>query len=125
MDHGVTFARAPARPFSASAPGSRRRLGTLLRLLAWFAPLLALGPLVAISTSPPALIRGPYLQLVTRTSVTVLWHTDDAGVCGLEIRPAGGREPTRIVGDTSAVCSGAPTLARFRLRPTRRTQTTC
>jgi predicted phosphodiesterase len=36
------------------------------------------------------LTRGPYLTLLTRTSVTVVWNTDIATNCGLRIGPTGG-----------------------------------
>jgi hypothetical protein len=36
------------------------------------------------------LTRGPYLQLLTTNSVTVVWNTDTTAACSLAIRPLGG-----------------------------------
>jgi hypothetical protein len=54
------------------------------------------------------LVRGPYLQLLTDRSVTVVWKTDVPAACSLAIRGAG--RPERIVegavGTTCAVAAG-------------------
>ncbi len=69
------------------------------------APLL-LGALL-LAASPAAavtLIRGPYLQLLTTHSVTVVWNTNVRAACALAIRPLGGAT-TVIAGGTSTVCA--------------------
>ena len=73
-----------------------------LRRLRWLVPLLLLSPLAAVSTSLPSLSRAPYLRLLTRTSVTVVWRTDAPADCGLDIWPAGAAAPTRIGGAAAA-----------------------
>ena len=52
------------------------------------------------------LTRGPYLQLLTTHSVTVVWNTDVAAACSLTIRPIDG-STTTIGGDTGTVCAVA------------------
>jgi predicted phosphodiesterase len=60
--------------------------------------------LLGVLISGPALVRGPYLQLLTPESVTIVWETDVPVVCGLEIGPAGGAA-TVIAGATGTVCA--------------------
>jgi hypothetical protein len=50
------------------------------------------------------LVRGPYLQLLEGTSVTVMWKTDVAAACSLSIKRIGSAA-TRITGATGTVCS--------------------
>jgi predicted phosphodiesterase len=82
----------------------RRRARSLWRRrpLRWLAAAVLLTPLLALSTTVPNLSRGPYLQLLTQTSVTVVWRTDGPADCGLEVWPAGTSTRTRIDGATAA-----------------------
>jgi hypothetical protein len=50
------------------------------------------------------LTRGPYLQLLTSTSVTVVWKTDVAAACGLSVAPVGG-SPVLLGGPTGTLCA--------------------
>jgi hypothetical protein len=50
------------------------------------------------------LTRGPYLQLVTRNSATVVWQTHDSAACSLGIGPVGGTRRT-IDGATGTTCA--------------------
>src|ERR1041384_3546896 len=52
--------------------------------------LTAAAVLFAAPAWAVTLTRGPYLTLLTRTSVTVVWNTDIATNCGLRIGPVGG-----------------------------------
>lgn len=67
-----------------------------------FAPIL----LVALATpaASATLTRGPYLQLLTAQSVTIVWNTDVSAPCSLTIRPVGGATST-VRGETSKVCA--------------------
>ncbi len=57
------------------------------------------------SPAPAAqLSRGPYLQLLTSRSVTIVWHTDTAGTCGLSLTSSGG-PPRTITGARGTVCA--------------------
>jgi hypothetical protein len=60
-----------------------------------------------LATATPAaaveLGRGPYLQLLTTHSVTVVWNTDVAAACSLTIRPVDGATTT-VAGKTGTVC---------------------
>src|SRR5439155_23988938 len=47
--------------------------------------------------------RGPYLQLLTTHSVTVLWETNGPGRCGVALRAADG-SIAEIDGATGGVC---------------------
>jgi hypothetical protein len=62
---------------------------------------------VSLSSPPPAravsLTRGPYLQLLGTTSVTIVWQTDGVQTCGLGIRPVDG-ETRRITGVNDSRC---------------------
>jgi len=64
--------------------------------------------LLALLTVAPAaadtLTRGPYLQLMTATSVLVVWNTDGLAACGLTIRPPSG-VPTSIAHGLGPVCA--------------------
>jgi predicted phosphodiesterase len=49
------------------------------------------------------LTRGPYLQRLTSDSVTVVWNTNVAAECAVQIRPLGS-QPTVVGGLTDTVC---------------------
>ncbi len=70
------------------------------------ATLLTLFSLAA-STDAAAvsLTRGPYLQLLTTSSVTIVWNTDTAAACSLALRPAAGGATTVLTGGTGTVCA--------------------
>src|SRR5437867_1835664 len=51
-----------------------------------------------------ALTRGPYLQLLTTHSVTIVWNTDAPAGCSLAIHPLGGAT-TVVVGGAGSVCA--------------------
>jgi hypothetical protein len=53
--------------------------------------------------SAASLTRGPFLQLLTATSVTIVWRTDAVDTCGLSIRPLDG-VAQRITGVIDTVC---------------------
>jgi hypothetical protein len=54
--------------------------------------------------SAATLTRGPYLQLLTTTAVTVVWNTDTATTCSLEIWPLGDSTSTVVTGATDTIC---------------------
>jgi hypothetical protein len=58
----------------------------------------------ATTVSANSLTRGPYLQLLTTQSVTVVWQTQDPAPCVLAIGPVGGARRT-ITGDTGTTCA--------------------
>src|SRR5213594_1499059 len=60
--------------------------------------------LAALPAAAATLKRGPYLQLLTPTSVTVVWQTTTPAACGLSIAPAGG-SPSLVVGATDTFCA--------------------
>ena len=62
--------------------------------------------LLAAPASAAKLTRGPYLQLLTTHSVTVVWNTSSAAACSLAIRPLSGAT-TVIQGSTGTICSVA------------------
>src|SRR2546427_577927 len=70
--------------------------------------------LVLLATSQRAsalnVTRGPYLQLLTTHSVTVLWQTNGPGRCGVALRAADG-SIAEIDGATGGVCDVLPRLA--------------
>jgi predicted phosphodiesterase len=59
---------------------------------------------VAMSAAATTITRGPYLQLLTTHSVTVVWNTDTPAVCGLFIG-AVGSSATTIPGGTGTTCA--------------------
>ncbi|MCC6847334.1 MAG: metallophosphoesterase [Deltaproteobacteria bacterium] len=59
--------------------------------------------------SAAVLTRGPYLQLLTTTSVTVVWNTDVASDCALALRPLAGGAATVSTGPPGRVCAIAVT----------------
>jgi predicted phosphodiesterase len=96
-----------------AAAGERRRRGNRVtsgcfrwrwqcRPLRWLASAVLLTPLLALSTTVPSLSRGPYLQLLTQTSVTVVWRTDGPADCSLDVWPAGTSATTRFDGAAGA-----------------------
>src|SRR5690348_1336257 len=58
----------------------------------------------ASSAMAVTLTRGPYLQLLTRQSVTVVWDTDTPATCGLALRSLDG-VPMVHPGGTGTVCA--------------------
>ena len=83
----------------AMARGSRNALRMRSRLTLVVGALLAAAPARAA-----VLTRGPYLQLLTTHSVTIVWNTDVAAACSLTIRPLG-NVSTGIAGGTGPVCA--------------------
>jgi hypothetical protein len=74
---------------------------------AWARVLAAVVTSVAFTATSAAaatLTRGPYLQMLTESSVTIVWNTDVAAECALAIRPLGG-SPATITGATGTVCA--------------------
>jgi hypothetical protein len=69
-----------------------------------FLALLASGLLLGSTAHAASVTRGPYLQLLTSRSVTIVWRTDRAARCALAIRPAGG-QPAIIGGSTGTTCA--------------------
>ena len=65
----------------------------------WLAALLVAAPAGAAT-----LTRGPYLQLLTPNSVTIVWNTDTPAACSLAIRPVAGSSSV-IQGGTDTVCA--------------------
>jgi hypothetical protein len=68
--------------------------------------LVAVAVLVGASASANELTRGPYLQLATASSATIVWRTADAAPCVLEIG-APAAAPRTITGDTETTCAVA------------------
>ncbi len=67
--------------------------------------LLAGAVLLATSVAhATSLTRGPYLQLLTTQSVTVVWNTDAPAACAVALRPLGGVTGT-VVGTTGTTCA--------------------
>jgi len=64
--------------------------------------------LAVVAAASPALAasitRGPYLQLLTTQSVTIVWNTDAPAACSLAIGPVGG-SGVIIGGPTGTVCA--------------------
>jgi hypothetical protein len=60
--------------------------------------------LAASSAAAVELVRGPYLQLLTTTGVTIVWNTDVPAACSLAIRPLSGTNAV-ISGETDTVCA--------------------
>src|SRR5438552_9622555 len=89
-------------------PPSRRRHGSCMRTCEGHSPAIIVGlVLLGLAASPAAatsLTRGPYLQLLTRQSVTVVWNTDTPAACALAIRPPDGL-PILRAGGTGTVCA--------------------
>ncbi len=86
-------------------PGKRaggRFSGALARALQLGVAVLVSGlPRVEAAT----LARGPYLQLLTNSSVTIVWNTDGSAACALEIGPLGDPAPAVVTGNTGTVCA--------------------
>ncbi len=70
----------------------------------WCALLIALAFAVPSTAVAASLTRGPYLQLRTRQSVTVVWNTDVPAACALAVRPLDGLATLRT-GSTGTVCA--------------------
>src|SRR5262249_13846079 len=69
--------------------------------------------LIATPAAATVLTRGPYLQLLTTPSVTIVWNPDRPAPCVLAIGPRGG--PTTLITGTTR-----PTRARSCHVPTAR-----
>ena len=70
----------------------------------WATWLLAFAILLTTRGAPAAtLTRGPYLQLLTTHSVTVVWYTSGPARCGLALTAPDGTT-TVLAGNTAAVC---------------------
>ena len=94
----------------------RRTLDVLLLLAAGVAAGCGAGE----PPAPAALTRGPYLQLLTGRTVTVVWRTNRAAACSLAIRRLDG--PPRVVpgaaGEGCAVAvDGLEPGARYAYAP--------
>ena len=72
----------------------------------WCALLIILALAVAAPAMAASLTRGPYLQLLTRQSVTVVWNTDVPAACALAVRPLDGLATLRT-GSVGTVCAVA------------------
>src|SRR5207302_7298320 len=68
------------------------------------APLLVAALFAAAPAGAATLTRGPYLQLLTPNSVTIVWNTDTPAACSLAIRPVAGSSSV-IQGGTDTVCA--------------------
>ena len=67
--------------------------------------VLGLAMLLAASSGMTVtLTRGPYLQRLTTSGVTIVWNTDLPAACSLAIRPLGGTASV-IVGAIDTVCA--------------------
>ena len=87
------------RPVSIDRDSHNRRGSPRLTAAVVLAALLAAAPCGAT-----LLTRGPYLQLMTTGSVTVVWNTDTAALCALAIRPVHG-VATVLTGSVGTVCA--------------------
>ena len=74
-------------------------LRTVLGLSILGAVLIAAAPAAAAT-----LTRGPYLQLLSTHSVTIVWNTDVPAACSLAIHPLDGAA-TAVSGETGTVCA--------------------
>ena len=83
------------RTCEGRGPRARATRRALLIILALAVP----APAMAAS-----LTRGPYLQLLTRQSVTVVWNTDVPAACALAVRPLDGLATLRT-GSVGTVCA--------------------
>jgi 3',5'-cyclic AMP phosphodiesterase CpdA len=70
----------------------------LVVALRWYSTTRLAGSAAVVLT------RGPYLQLLTTHSVTLVWQTDRVAACSLKIRSAGSTA-TLATGDTSTRCA--------------------
>src|SRR2546430_14260859 len=87
---GMSVAAARAEDFATAA--TRSRHGSCMRTCegrrpcaraTWCALLIILAFAVPSTAVAASLTRGPYLQLRTRQSVTVVWNTDVPAACAL------------------------------------------
>lgn len=111
------------RPGRGASP---RRWRAVVQTLLVIASLLAVFlPLHECTTAarrraPARLVRGPYLQLGTARSVTVVWETTAPAVCSLELQAPDGPS-RRIPGATSGRCAiavdGLSPGTRYRYVP--------
>ena len=97
---GAEDAASPPRR-AIGAPHEALRRPWLCGLAVSLVTLLA-----APSAGATTLTRGPYLQLLTPRSVTIVWNTDTPAACSLAIRPADGTGGSVIQGGgTDTVCA--------------------
>jgi hypothetical protein len=68
-----------------------------------WSPGAALLLVVATDALSATLVRGPYLQLATRSSVTVVWNTDVPAVCSVALELPGGSS-TAVQGSPGTTC---------------------
>src|SRR5206468_12763019 len=68
-------------------------------------PLLCALLGAATPAAAATLTRGPYLQLLTTHSVTIVWNTDAPAACALTIHPLADGATTLIAGGTDTVCA--------------------
>src|SRR5881398_3668457 len=108
---GMSVAAASAEDSATAA--ARSRHGSCMRTCegrrpraraTWRALLIILALAVAAPAMAASLTRGPYLQLLTRQSVTVVWNTDVPAACALAVRPLDGLATLRT-GSVGTVCA--------------------
>src|SRR4051794_2815829 len=75
-----------------------------MRPLRFAVGLLVLSLLARTAGAAVTVKRGPYLQLLTTHSVTIVWNMSAPAACSLAIRPLGG-DPAVIPGPTGTVCA--------------------
>ncbi len=80
--------------------GGARHTPSRIRLL-----LVAAALLIASRASALTLTRGPYLQLLSTQSVTVVWNTDVTAACSVHVRPLGGGAGRVVGGQTARICA--------------------
>src|SRR5206468_3200328 len=95
---GGRFVMLPREPRGARGSHASPRLG---RWATWL--LLMAGLAATRSAAAATLTRGPYLQLRTTHSITVMWSMNAAGPCGLALRSPTGAT-TVLTGATAAAC---------------------
>lgn len=83
-------------------PRGARHTSSRFRLLQIAAALLFIGPTPA---SALTLTRGPYLQLLTTHSVTIVWNMDVTAACSVHVRPLGGGPGWIVGGATARTCA--------------------
>jgi hypothetical protein len=87
----------------------------------WWLLRIAAALLIATPASALTLTRGPYLQLLTTESVTVVWNTDVTAACSVQVRPLGGGPGWIVGGATARTCAvrveGLVAGARYAYTP--------
>ena len=84
-----------------------RHISGRIRLLQFAASLLFTAAALVAPPSSSALTptRGPYLQLLTTRSVTIVWNMDVTAACSVHVRPLGGGPGWVVAGATARVCA--------------------